>query len=118
MGINAANNVACLDALRKNAQLQQAIKIRQAARLLGVPPMPRAEDEELLAGGNITFERPAPAWPWAVAIVAVFLMGLALAGLGAALWLGPDRSGPVVVGRPDPPSTPRTQPGRWEIYTP
>jgi hypothetical protein len=77
--VNAANSVAQLAALRRNARLQEAIQLRQAQQVLGV--VAPGVDDEMLAGGNITIQSHYNPWPWVVGIAI-----LALAILFAA-WL-------------------------------
>lgn len=65
--------MAQLNALRNNAQLQEAINVRQAARLLGVAPI---EDPDGDLAGRDVIHNKGNAGPWVFAAVV----------LAAAIW--------------------------------
>lgn len=104
-GLSAANMAAQLGALRDNSRIQQALQMRAASRVLGVPPHELApEDDDMLAGGNIVVHR-GPGGAFWVACALVLGAGL----LGGAWLLSGGRqqlAGPVLVG----PTTPRPAP--------
>ena len=74
VGLSKANNVAQLDVLRQNAQVQHAAHVRLMSKMLGVPPTPMEED--LLAGGDIKIG--SNAGPWILAAVALVIGAILL----------------------------------------
>lgn len=77
LGVSVANSVAQLDALMKNAKLQEAVSARTAAEILGRPPVLPGSDD-MLAGGDIIINRNSNA-PWIIAGVAFLVAMIAAA---------------------------------------
>ncbi len=109
-GITAATSVAQLDGLRRNARLQEAINLKTAARIYGVTAPP--DEDEMLAGGNITVNHPASSWP----VVAVLALAILAAAAGITWFVSLPR--PVAPTVPTPPAASNPNTDFIEFYRP
>jgi len=110
-GIAAANTVAQLDALVKNAKIQEALQTRTAARILGVPPGD-IESDDMLAGGDITINRGSAA-PWLACAIVLAVAIVAATALIVWRWdVAPVKS------NPPPPPPPSKSSDYIEFYKP